>query len=203
MTVAVFQIRSGSRAGRRLRVPEWPVVIGRAETCDLRVQDHQASRLHCELLYEGDGVVVRDLRSRNGTFVNGNRIHEATILKIGDHLRVGKLELELVAVPNEKEPSEAPPEENTTADLSRMTIDELVQFDDDLAVPLSEPSPAAGAAEDAAPESLGNHGTTIVSGESLKSPDKSGTNAENPAASVESTRDAARQALRKLFHGRA
>ena len=70
-----------------------PTVVGRSNTATLKVRNSQISRKHCEIdEYEGE-LIVRDLDSSNGTFVNGQRIAETTFLSPGDELRVGPLTL--------------------------------------------------------------------------------------------------------------
>jgi pSer/pThr/pTyr-binding forkhead associated (FHA) protein len=65
-----------------------PVVVGRHSDADVRLSDHWVSRHHCEV-YEIDGtVVVRDLGSRHGTFVNGLNVPESHLTP-GDRLTVG------------------------------------------------------------------------------------------------------------------
>jgi hypothetical protein len=68
-----------------------PVTVGRGEACDLRLLlDPEASRLHAQLERLGDTwVVVDDGLSRNGTFVNGERIAGRHRLANGDVLRCG------------------------------------------------------------------------------------------------------------------
>lgn len=66
--------------------------IGRATGADFIVDEALVSRIHCRLEADRDGVVVIDLGSRNGTFVNDQRI-ERTRLKPGDRVRVGRVEL--------------------------------------------------------------------------------------------------------------
>ncbi len=68
--------------------------IGRATRADFIVDAPLVSRLHCRIEAGDDGVDVVDLESTNGTFVNDERI-ERTRLKIGDRLRVGRVELTL------------------------------------------------------------------------------------------------------------
>lgn len=65
-----------------------PVTIGRAEEADVRLADEKMSRLHCEIRYWDSDYVVKDLHSRNGTFLNHRRV-EVGILRAGDLLRVG------------------------------------------------------------------------------------------------------------------
>ena len=73
-------------------LPSSTTVIGRRHDCDLCVSLISVSRRHCQISY-GKGVLkIRDLGSRNGTYLNGKRIHEATI-RAGDSIEVGPLKL--------------------------------------------------------------------------------------------------------------
>ena len=63
-------------------------MIGRARTADLRVPLSSVSRRHCEILIRNDDVLVHDLGSRNGTFLNNRRIEEE-MLEAGDELTIG------------------------------------------------------------------------------------------------------------------
>ncbi|HMP05669.1 MAG TPA: FHA domain-containing protein [Lacipirellulaceae bacterium] len=65
-------------------------VIGSAMACDHVIQEQYVSKQHCGLIAQGDRVQIEDLNSRNGTFVNGRRIHEATMLAPGDRVTLGR-----------------------------------------------------------------------------------------------------------------
>lgn len=65
------------------------VVIGRGVECDVVVQDAKASRRHCKLAREAGGFRLEDLGSRNGTFVNGQRIDQSVLLKPSQTFKVG------------------------------------------------------------------------------------------------------------------
>ncbi|WP_433937662.1 sigma 54-interacting transcriptional regulator [Sorangium cellulosum] len=65
-----------------------PVVVGRDPSCGVVVDDPEVSSTHCELRAEGPGVLVRDLGSKNGTFVSTVRIREA-ILTAACAIQVG------------------------------------------------------------------------------------------------------------------
>ena len=66
--------------------------IGRGETCHLRPNSEQVSREHAEFTIESNGLIVRDLGSRNGTLVNGKALTtEACKLKDRDLVQVGPL----------------------------------------------------------------------------------------------------------------
>ncbi len=68
--------------------------VGRAPRADFIVDAALVSRLHCRLTAADDHVEVVDLKSTNGTYVNGKRVTKAQVSK-GDTLRVGRVELTL------------------------------------------------------------------------------------------------------------
>jgi hypothetical protein len=73
-------------------------LLGR-EGNDVFVVPHTSvSRRHCEVWLTQDAVLVRDLGSRNGTFIDGQRVEEAQ-LEAGQTLRIGDIELELAEAP--------------------------------------------------------------------------------------------------------
>ena len=71
-----------------------PLIVGRAPTCDLPVFDPTISRRHAELVSDGANVKVRDLGSSNGTFVNGAKIEQVTLV-IDDLVAFGKVPFRL------------------------------------------------------------------------------------------------------------
>jgi len=81
--------------GRRLRemLLVSTIVVGRDPTCDLSEADPLLSRRHAEFSISGDDIVVRDLGSRNGIYINGTRVAEGT-LQSGDVVRVGHLQMQ-------------------------------------------------------------------------------------------------------------
>ena len=76
----------------KLQPPEYqldlPVMIGRGGEAKLQLDHHLISRHHCELYEENGQMMVRDLGSRNGTFIGGQRVETAP-LPSGDLLTVG------------------------------------------------------------------------------------------------------------------
>jgi len=73
--------------------PGEPKTMGRATGADFVIEAALVSRVHCRLeITPGGDLEVRDLKSRNGTFVNDERV-EVARLKSGDRLRVGRIEL--------------------------------------------------------------------------------------------------------------
>lgn len=76
------------------RVREIPLVgeeflIGRGEDCDLCLHDPEISRHHCLLRFRGSEVVLSDLGSSNGTYINGHRLLSQIKLNTGDELSLG------------------------------------------------------------------------------------------------------------------
>jgi serine/threonine protein kinase/DNA-directed RNA polymerase subunit RPC12/RpoP len=69
-------------------------VIGRSLQTDLSVDDLRISRRHCRIQHEEHGVTATDLRSANGTYLNGQRIQKV-LLRQGDHLQLGNADLEI------------------------------------------------------------------------------------------------------------
>ena len=70
------------------------VVLGRSRDCDVVLDDKNVSRRHAELVRHGDGFVLRDLDSTNGSAVNGRRVRQADV-KAGDLISLGTVTLRL------------------------------------------------------------------------------------------------------------
>ena len=89
MDVALLLLRDrGER--RRFPLANDVVTIGRSEGCDLRIPLGDVSRKHCTLVQSEGQILVQDLGSSNGTYVNGKRVQEAS-LRAGDQIRIGSL----------------------------------------------------------------------------------------------------------------
>ncbi len=78
--------------------------LGRAPRADFIVDAALVSRLHCRLAAGASEIEAVDLKSTNGTYVNGRRIDRGT-LKDGDRLRVGVVELVVTRTAGENTPS--------------------------------------------------------------------------------------------------
>lgn len=77
-----------------LRLPiRGELVLGRDPECSLPIDDGYLSRRHCMVACRGEQVLVKDLSSYNGTWVNGQRIHEECFVLPGDVLKVGRTRL--------------------------------------------------------------------------------------------------------------
>ncbi|MBX9789495.1 MAG: FHA domain-containing protein [Pirellulales bacterium] len=92
---ARLKVVLGTNAGREIRLLGPKFLIGRAEDCHLRPRSDLISRHHCVLLLEEQTLTIRDLGSRNGTLVNGERVVGERELLTGDNLVVGPLQFEV------------------------------------------------------------------------------------------------------------
>jgi len=79
----------GEYLGRRYPILNKPLLIGRTVECDIQLADDCISRRHCSLLPCETEVVVFDLNSTNGSYVNGNQVSSQP-LKNGDRLTIGR-----------------------------------------------------------------------------------------------------------------
>jgi EAL domain-containing protein (putative c-di-GMP-specific phosphodiesterase class I) len=77
---------------RRVPVHSNPFHVGRSPTANLVLASRNASKLHADLITNGEILAVRDLNSTNGTYVNGKRITSDTLLKEGDFVRFADME---------------------------------------------------------------------------------------------------------------
>lgn len=93
-----LKVLSGSHEGKDINVSSEKFLIGRSESCQLRPKSESVSRKHCIIVLKDNRVLIQDLKSRNGTFVNEQRLpaDKAKVLKAGDQLRIGKLMFEVV-----------------------------------------------------------------------------------------------------------
>ncbi len=90
-----LKVLDGKNAGQEIAVNGKKFFIGRAEDCHLRPGSDLISRHHCVLLIEDTYIGVRDFGSKNGTFVNEERVVGERELKPGDRLTIGPLQFEI------------------------------------------------------------------------------------------------------------
>src|SRR5437899_11606033 len=69
--------------------------VGRGDQNTLVIRDSSLSATHCEILMYGSEIIVRDLDSRNGTFVDGIRLNKQSQVKSGQVVRFGSVEARL------------------------------------------------------------------------------------------------------------
>lgn len=93
--MSMLIVQSGKHRGKQLKVPTSDIKIGRDPHCQIRIPSTEISREHCILKGHPDGVVVIDLGSKNGTYVNGLPISGAKLIRPGDTLHVGPMIFEV------------------------------------------------------------------------------------------------------------
>ncbi len=86
----------------QIKLTSGKMVIGRAVTSDIVINDAVASRRHAEIFYDliTEMVTINDLKSSNGTFVNRQRITRLCRLQNGDVIRIGQTEMHLTKITN-------------------------------------------------------------------------------------------------------
>ena len=81
--------------GQSFELKSDKTTIGRVEDNSFQLAVGSVSSHHCEILMQGNEVVVRDLSSTNGTFINGQQVTKEAVLKPGQTLRLGQVEMRL------------------------------------------------------------------------------------------------------------
>jgi pSer/pThr/pTyr-binding forkhead associated (FHA) protein len=92
--MAKLVILSQGMTGRSHELKVDKTTIGRVDDNTFPIAEASISSHHCEVLVRGTDVVIHDLNSTNGTFINGEKITES-VLKPGQTLRLGQIELRL------------------------------------------------------------------------------------------------------------
>ena len=223
-----LKVLLGKSAGKEIPIPVSRFLIGRAEDCHMRPKSDAISRNHCAILVSEDKVVIRDLNSRNGTVVNGERIETDCELKMGDRIRLGKLEFEVVIKESkkpkkEKKEAKQAPVPEKAAKASPKSDGSSIDFD--VSEWLEEADAVAKAQRQAEPETrqfqmdetdrvqLENAEELAAAapkeepqGKSQKSakPEKKppGKLPQRPATQAPTSKEAAAEMLKKLFSNR-
>src|SRR3989337_825466 len=95
-------VLAGAKEGLEIPLKKDKFLIGRAKECSLRAGSEAISRRHCAIVRKEGRCTVRDLGSRNGTYVNDVRISDEVALSAEDELRVGPLNFRIAAVEERK-----------------------------------------------------------------------------------------------------
>ncbi|GAA4977603.1 FHA domain-containing protein FhaB/FipA [Kineococcus glutinatus] len=92
---ATLVVTEGSLRGTTLALGETPVLIGRGNDCTLVLDDEYTSTRHVRISPAGEGWVVEDLQSTNGTYLGRERLSAPVPFDPGTPLRIGRTVLEL------------------------------------------------------------------------------------------------------------
>jgi len=119
----MLKISIKNRAGENVFSIDEKAIIGRDAACDIRIADQSASRKNAEIFASDGSYFVKDLKSTNGTYLNGQRLEAEKVysLKQGDIIKIGK---ENIAVLGGEETG---PKEEVKDEALRMLKEEMHQ----------------------------------------------------------------------------
>jgi pSer/pThr/pTyr-binding forkhead associated (FHA) protein len=123
----ILQIVRGRSETNTLKLMDGVNSIGRHDDCLIRIRSSQVSRRHCELHQDMGNLIVRDLGSSNGTFVNGKRVLGQQALKPGDVLTVGGVTLKIDRAQDlaaQESPAKTAPKPGDTAVVDAIAVEE-------------------------------------------------------------------------------
>jgi len=92
--MAKLVLLSAGMTGRTHELKVDKTTVGRLEDNMFQIAEPSVSSHHCEVLVRGKDVIIKDLNSTNGTFINGEKVAESP-LKPGQILRLGQIEMRL------------------------------------------------------------------------------------------------------------
>ena len=99
----------GRSASQTLKLTDGVNSVGRHDDCSVRIKSSQVSRKHCELFEKKGMLLIKDLGSANGTFVNGKKVEGQLVLEPGDELVIGGIKLRVAKV-GQAPPTKSVPE---------------------------------------------------------------------------------------------
>ena len=93
--MAKLVLLSEGFTGRSHELIAEKTTVGRVEDNTFQIADPSVSSHHCEIILRGSDVVVRDLNSTNGSYIEGDQITEEKVLQPGQILRLGQIQIRL------------------------------------------------------------------------------------------------------------
>lgn len=96
-----LRILSGDQAGTIINLKLGRNLVGRAPTCDIKVNSSGVSKEHAEIHVYKDKILVVDLRSSNGTYLNGIKVQNG-LVRLGDKMSVHDVILDVIPAPDQK-----------------------------------------------------------------------------------------------------
>ena len=150
----------GRSASEIIKLEEGVTIVGRHDECHLKIKSSQVSRQHCHLFEKKGLLLVKDLGSANGTYVNGKRVKEQQVLEPGDELTIGDVQLRVEKI---GQPSAAAPQSRATSKVETAIVssppiptaeidDFEIDFGEEADQPTSTQSPTPAAKADAEPK---------------------------------------------------
>jgi CheY-like chemotaxis protein len=95
-SLRVLRVLTGKSKGKKMMLPESKVVFGSGPKCHIRHGGSTVSEQHCSLEPTGKGVLVEDLGSEHGTWINSKRVSGKMLLRAGQVLQIGALKFRLI-----------------------------------------------------------------------------------------------------------
>src|ERR1051325_9950168 len=92
-------VLSEGLTGRSHELKAEKTTVGRLEDNAFQIPDPSVSSHHCEVLLRGNDIVVQDLNSTNGTFVNNQQVTAEAVIQPGQILRLGQIDVRLETSP--------------------------------------------------------------------------------------------------------
>ena len=91
---------SGNQKGRETNLARGIYLVGRSRICQIRPKNRYVSRKHCAIIHRKREVLIQDLGSKTGTYVNKVRIDPKTAVALadGDKIRVGKTKFQIAII---------------------------------------------------------------------------------------------------------
>lgn len=114
-----LRVVQGART-EKLSIGPGRFLVGRAADCDLRVSDVRLAEYHAEITRSRETLIVRDLGSRLGTYVNHRRVYGPWVLSPGEHIVVGDVVLEAFVVASVTNKVRHPPVDGVHQALLRL-----------------------------------------------------------------------------------
>ncbi len=99
MSQHILEIQTGKHKGRKVKIKDPEIILGRDEAAKIRIASKDVSRHHCSIQIRDDKLFVNDLKSSNGTFINGKPLTSETELLPGGTLTVGPMTFLLLGDP--------------------------------------------------------------------------------------------------------
>ena len=193
-------VSSGKSAGRSISLKRDKLLIGRSEDCDIRPLSEEVSRRHCAITVGPADVWIEDLKSRNGTFVNGKRIAPESRIELadGDIIRVGSLELRVARATQ----TQVPGSESVVSKWLTTEGSSGISHTDATASisPLSDPT-QSGLTQTVSEDTINSQSSlsSIARAGGSGATETPGSLPKSAVKKPDSSRDAAAEALKKFF----
>ncbi len=120
-----------------------PLSIGRSREADIPLLDDKVSRVHCGIRLSDGEFYLKDLKSRNGVFVNGQRVEDTAKLKVGDRIQVGSTVFVLESASDKEDAQKALGSVQSDMADGKGYTTILKEIVEDIAPPAAAEAPAA------------------------------------------------------------